>query len=673
MRPTVGVLFFLALVSGCPGSTPEAPIDETPGGDTGSADAVAAETAAPTDGLQTGARTPAPDVLTASVARGRLFAPLGISTGGYAQSPNQDSPQSPFADLFQATTRILHPPRVQVIHLQRGEQRLILAQTDLIGLQGRMFERVCDKVLQQTDVDVHSALFLLANHTHSGPGHVFHALIAPQVTDTYNEAVFEHMTTRIADVVSKAILASPIPVRVGFHMAENAEMHADRRCENPDYQNDGMALMRLDRLDTESPRPLALVINYAMHGTVFSPEHAMLSGDAPRAVEAGVADALPAHTLVMFAQSWAGDMAPGNPKHLYKASALPSATPEELDRLDALGASAAQTVLAVWPDFVWLDNPTLLVRSEELPIDYAALAYTADDAFPHEAGAVLCGLGQSACDEPADMSVCLPLPPGEAPTQVRVSAARIGNYALVTLPGEPVTTLGESLLADVLTRTGADAALLFGYAQDYLGYLLLPHDWRAGGYEGGFNYWGPNQGIHLAAGAAAVAESVFAPDTPLPFEPMPLLPYAAGESVGYEPNTSTGFGAVETDLPSTVQAGSELVFEWTGGDPWVDSPSVALAVEGDEVFYPFALGNTLLNQDHAFVTVEMTPSPDWSAVASTRTFVWRARIRTAARTGDLVVVGRYRIEVNGEALSASGNIEPYTQHSSTVTIEPAPR
>lgn len=605
-----------------------------------------------------------PPVLEARFAETRLFAPLGISTGGYAQSLGPDSPTSPFADHFQATTHLLHPPRARALVLSQGENRLVLVQTDLIGIQGRLFERVAQRVAESAGEDVSGELVLMANHTHSGPGHIFNALIADQVTDSYDEQVAVALTDRIAAAVVEALSAPPTPVRAGHAVVTNAALHSDRRCENPEHTNDSMHLLRLDRTDGQGT--FALVVNYAMHPTVFSPEDGMLSGDAARAVELGVEEALPSQAPVIFLQSWAGDMSPGSPKR--KDGAIPSASIGAFDRLDSLGREAAEAVVSSWDDFRWLDAPVLGVRTELLPVGREILGY--GDEFPHEHGAVFCGLGQEACDVEATMSSCLPLPPGEAPDRVRITAIQLGDLALVTLPGEPLTTLGERLASDVLARTGATDALVLGYAQDYTGYLLLPDDWWAGGYEGGFNYWGPEQGLHFVKGATSLAHSLFDPATPLDFDPLEPIPWEAGAGGAYSPTESTDAGLILGNVASEAAPGDELTFSWSGGDPWVDEPSVRLERSADGAFEAARAGARPIDDMGYRIWLTMEPEPPWSDAADQRTFVWTAHLRTGLATAGpwRALDGTYRLQVAGLAVSPGGEIAPYSVLSGEVAV-----
>lgn len=60
-----------------------------------------------------------------------------------------------------------------------------------------------------------------------------------------------------------------------------------------------------------------------------------------------------------------------------------------------------------------------------------------------------------------------------------VQAIRIGDIAVVGLPGEPFTTLGVTIKA----TSPARMTFVVGYAGDYAGYLAPRHAWADGGYE----------------------------------------------------------------------------------------------------------------------------------------------------------------------------------------------
>src|SRR5690606_15092793 len=66
-------------------------------------------------------------------------------------------------------------------------------------------------------------------------------------------------------------------------------------------------------------------------------------------------------------------------------------------------------------------------------------------------------------------------PPICQTTQTTVSALRLGDRLVATLPGEPTTQLVDHLRS--LSPAGTERTIVVGYAQDHVGYLLRPEDW----------------------------------------------------------------------------------------------------------------------------------------------------------------------------------------------------
>jgi neutral ceramidase len=74
---------------------------------------------------------------------------------------------------------------------------------------------------------------------------------------------------------------------------------------------------------------------------------------------------------------------------------------------------------------------------------------------------------------------------GDAPLAAEVQALRLGDTALVGIPGEPFCEMGLAMKAwEPPLR-----ALCLGYANDMLGYMAPPSAWEEGGYEVGLGTW----------------------------------------------------------------------------------------------------------------------------------------------------------------------------------------
>lgn len=616
--------------------------------------------------------------LRARYATRDLPVPLGISTAGFLQTPAGDAPTGPFADAFQATVTLLHPPRVQALQILANDRRLLLVTGDLIAIFRTLESRVIQRVLERTGVDVSGVMVLAGNHSHSGPGRLFDTPLGLMFSDSYREESFLPVADAIADAIVDAMAGPSVPVRLGNAVLQNGTMHGYRRC--PDFevqaQDDTMHVVRLERVGVPD-ETLAVVLNYAMHGTVLGAQTGMLGGDAPRSVELKVQEVLPGAPPVMFFQSWSGDMAPTDPRETFAGSPWPEAPLPALDLLEALGRLAAETVLAGWNTMTWQEHPELIVTSAVAPMGVEAIGY-ADGEWDHPAGALLCGGGGSICSAtPPAMDSCLDVDYGWIPDTVRLTAFRLGTLAGVTLPGEPHTPLAMQLIQRVKDRVRPIwNVMVFGYAHDYVGYLMLPDDYANGGYEPGMAFFGPRQGEYLRDAAASLAARLSNPDAPLAFVPMAPTPWSPGAVSPYTPDVSLDPGAAVQDLPPQAVAGDVLTFTWKGGDPWVDHPEVVLehdaaAAEMPASFEPLRAGGRIVDQRDYRVLLGVTPNPPWDQPApGGRTFTWAATLRTAVRipAPDPALSGTLRISVAGTAAAANGAVAPYALQSSPVVV-----
>lgn len=591
-----------------------------------------------------------------TIASRPIFAPLGISTGGYNQTPDKSSPQSPFAENFQATTTLYHQPRVQVFRLRSGANEVIFAQTDLIGIHQNLWRLVTRRVLERTGEDVTNRLILMANHTHSGPGHIFDAFFAAQVVDKFEAEIADRVASDIAAAIAESLsTGDSIAVKVGWTTLQNDELHRDRRCENPDLRDDTMGVLGFESLDGKL---VALMVNYAMHGTVFSADDGMLSGDSAGAVEVALEDATGA--AVMFTQSWAGDMSPGHPKAHYADGLAHKASVKGLDQLESLGRSAQLSLAKIASKLKWMDAPAIAVRSAEIPINRAILQYE-PGTFAYEHGAILCGFGASACDgKTANMKACIPVPNGGGPAQIRLTSAQIGEVALATLPGEPLTELGTRVThAIAAAHDTVNAAFLLGYAQDYTGYLLMPDDWWAGGYEGGFNYWGPRQGVYLADAATALMAAMI-DGKPTPWTEPPRLKYELPAGPSYAEIAAQKPGEVVTKPPADNPMTGEVLVEVNGFDPVRGAPSaVVLDTSTGAVLQQVSTSQIVrtLRVEPSFVDAPVK----FGQTSSARQFIWGFRVRTRLATPGLgaELHGALKLRIHGVTAGSSSVEVPF--------------
>ena len=322
------------------------------------------------------------------------------------------------------------------------------------------------------------------------------------------------------------------------------------------FKDDRLWLVRVDGADGA---PIAAVAVFGIHGTIMDADNPMQSTDAPGGIERGLEELFDEPVVVMHLQGAAGDVSPGGAGGLSCDNLPEGEPCYNFARAESVGRIAAPMLFAAWERAGEVLEDSLamemITRSVEVGPDPAtftvregALSYApfdwervADGQIFDEAGAILSPIdefnapgGAGLCGEVGDAYFPAAEMPGShgacpvedhcpyrscvrievagpilgeiigldieqapicATTRTTISALRLGEHLLVTLPGEPLTVFADYVrsLAPDPERT-----IVVGYAQGHLGYLLTADDWLLGGYEPSINLWGPLEGEYIA-------------------------------------------------------------------------------------------------------------------------------------------------------------------------------
>jgi len=158
------------------------------------------------------------------------------------------------------------------------------------------------------------------------------------------------------------------------------------------------------------------------------------------------------------------------------------------------------------------------------------------------------------------------------PTAVPLTAARIGDRMIVTVPGEPTAELGRRTRAAVLEATrgrGIRRVVLSGYANEYASYFTTPEEYAAQHYEGGTTVYGPASGAFIASALGSLAGDLAhgrrAPD-PTPFDPTRGL---RPDGPGYPRGAPSGR---ITRQPRAARRLERPSVSWRGGADGLDRP-----------------------------------------------------------------------------------------------------
>ena len=506
----------------------------------------------------------------------------------------------------------------------------------------------------------------------------------------------------------------------------------DRRGENDELaggsrDDDWLALIRVDGQDGA---PIAVVPIFGMHGTVLGADNPLMSGDAPGAIDRALEetfDPVDTPVVVMYLQGAGGDVSPAGRGGV----APPAAKGEPLydfARVESVGRLAAPILRGAWERagksmveslaieavtrsvVLGPDARTFAVRGGDLTYAPFAEGRECDravfgedgavlspiDEFNAPVGAALCGSDADPVFPPASMWNTSGLSPysscaridvassilgpllgtdfGQAPlcssTRTTVSAVRLGEHVIATLPGEPLTLLADRVRE--LSPVAPERTIVVGYAQGHIGYLLRADDWLQGGYEPSINTWGPLEGEYVAERAAEVlalavtderedaaaggAERVATPavndsDVPAP-DPAPLagtVPDPLFDGLYVRNRIALAGAQPDATIPRVAGVAR---FVWIGEDPLAGTPRVVLQREtGPGVFADVTRsgGRAVTDGD---LLLYWTPEPHRRVRGEPRTHHWIVEWQAVATDGDLedragLPLGRYRFQVTG--------------------------
>jgi neutral ceramidase len=601
------------------------------------------------------------DLFRVGAASGELFAPVGIPTAGYGESTGGDDPRSPFAKAFAATTTMHQPPRARALYLTRQQQELLVIRIDKIGTTPELLDEFTRRLGKKTGRAWDGKVILASNHTHLGPGRLWENFVGEFANDQFWPQYYFLFIDSIVEVALASLLDAE-PGRFGYGKTQCPECHNDRRCESPENLDSTLWVFRFD---TAAGDLKAILLDFAIHGTVFGWRDYTLTGDAPGAMEEKLQETFDHPVEVLMVQSWGGDVAPDDPPTVPVQPVNPLILPD-YDRLERIGFAAAGHVTQLLPAIEMTDDVQLSSITLRPPIDYPLLGYEPGE-WDYPDGGMMCGTNSPAhCwgEEGPDPAMgCFPMSAGMAPYQFVLSAFRINDALFFTLPGEPTVELSLEAVELLRGISGLEDVILVGFAQDHWGYLLKEYDWWLGGYEPTVNFWGPKQGEYMVSQLPHVVSKLLDPAYVLPFEPNDPLKTPPGGAEIYKPMESTGEPAVLTQPAPEVEATAAAVLVFAGGDPWFGTPVVSVEIKDGEDWVPVVrkngtpFGNRTLMMD---TRLEMLPT--WKEDKKTwqRQFRWTVTLPAKRNVPceDTLQTGSYRFRIAGSFLAGDA-VQPF--------------
>jgi neutral ceramidase len=664
---------------------------------------------------------------------------------------------------FNPSIGVITAPRVKAVALTAGDETVLLIKVDfcwvyegmLFDLEQRLGPDYAGKIILSAS-HTHSGWAQYQSH---GPLKLGSGEMRQIVYDRIISTI--EQTARDALAARKA---AKLGVFFDGNFDPTDQINHDRRSENDmlpggNVKDNHFYMIRIDGTDNT---PIAAIPIFGEHGTLNGEDNPFASTDAPGALERVFQEQFDSKVVVMHLQSAGGDNSPSGHGGV-DCNVKPGASGDPCFSWateEGHGRAAAQTLMNAWTQAGTSMKDTLelemLSKSIEtgpdpktFTIRGGALAYAPFDRSKTPDGKVYDGAGNiiSPIDEfnaPVGAGLCesatamfpaaaIPgddnlLPYGScllldqaAPilgqifqvdlkvdethpvcetTRTTISALRIGDYLIGTMPGEMTVMLATYLRSK--SPVAADHTILVSYSQGHMGYLLRPEDWLMGGYEPSVTFWGPLAAEYVGEQLLALMPQAMMPtrvdgstdsatrvatatvtDSLDKDDPAPMA--------GTIPSTippdvwaRTGHPAQAQPAATVARVSGTATFTWIGDDPLVKTPHVELQVETTPgVYAPVARRSGRPVEDQE-ILLAYTPEPLQRSGPQTHVWVaeWQAVPWLGAPSLDTlddrggVPLGNYRFHVDGNGWSVdsdpfqvvAGGLEATATRASSIAV-----
>jgi hypothetical protein len=328
---------------------------------------------------------------------------------------------------------------VRALVLDDGATRAAIVSCEVIGFSEPVWNALAGRIEKETGIRREN-LLLAGVHTHEAP--------TPGLPEggPYLAALHDN----IVDAVRQAV-KNLQPARVGFGTGR-ASVNTNRVARsaqggwmlgvNPDGVSD--KTVAVVKVESAAGEPIALFVNYAVHGTVMGSKNLLVGGDLPGATSRFIEQKLGGQAVALWTSGAAGDQ-----NAIYGPG-------ENFSQVDILGRILAEEALRVAGEIKTL--PRAPIRGMQK--------------------VVVCP-GQRApkgVNPGRDLNIQFEAGP---PVNIRLSLLTVGNIAFTGVSGEVLTRIGERLKKESpLART-----MMLTHCNGSSGYLPDDESYKHVSYE----------------------------------------------------------------------------------------------------------------------------------------------------------------------------------------------
>lgn len=379
--------------------------------------------------------------LNAGAASVEVAVPGGTPLAGYGGFPRRAwlpdlLNRHPHAFWLTPSDGVHDPLVVRALEIESGGTRVLWLAVDLVGIDPSLVAELRGRLAESGQAP--TALIVSASHTHSGPGAFARSsLFAFVALDRLSADVRAPLLEGLVRAAREAH-ARRVPALIGMGRTQVAGVAKSRVRAALDTE------LAVVKVVSRRGRPVALLWNYAIHGTALGKGNSLLSGDLMAEASARIERTLEAPAL--FVNGAVGDVSPAR---------------RGWEGVRSAGEALAAGALEAWARTRVEPDTRLEAVEGQVAVGAATLSMRN------------C-LGRWV---PRWVSVGLGSALGSSAELVGIA---LGRTAWVTIPGELETRLGLELKAGA--PPPLESVLLAGVSNDYLGYFLTKETYNRPSY-----------------------------------------------------------------------------------------------------------------------------------------------------------------------------------------------
>ncbi len=362
------------------------------------------------------------------------------------------------ASLFAPSKGVKDPITARALVIDNGKTMAAFVKIDAVGVSRKLRDDL-EATAKSLGIPKQN-LIVSATHNHSGPGAVSEQKIWQIIAvDCLDQITYLTMLNGIRKALLLAA-SNMSPAKIGVGSTTEKRV-SKNRMEHPGKFDPELGLIKVE--DASTGKPIAALINFALHPTCYGGSNMYFSADFVGHTEKVLETAL-GGGVAIFINGAEGDVAPikGGDAGIKFIGDTLGATAAGLWK-----TTTASSWLEIQGDFADVKMPSPKFNGC-LPLFGASLN--------------LCDIIPLAKNLPLDAFMQKVLP---------FSALRLGDAVFAALPGEGITDVGLAIKA-VGKVLGFKHTFVAGLSNDYMGYIVTKAEFKSGSYEAQATMFGEN-------------------------------------------------------------------------------------------------------------------------------------------------------------------------------------